>query len=96
MLDASIMGMGRGAGNLNTELILSHLNQYYQGQYVIPPLLNVMDTVISLIRDQFPWGYSVEYYLSSINDCSPICELLLQQAYVTRRKAKRIAKYIGG
>lgn len=72
MIDASIMGMGRGAGNLNTELILSHLNQYYQGQYVIPPLLNVMDTVISLIKNQHPWGYSAEYYLSSINDCSPI------------------------
>ena len=72
MLDSSIMGMGRGAGNLNTELILSHLNQYYGGEYVIPPLLNVMDTVIGLIKKQFPWGYSVEYYLSSINDCSPI------------------------
>ena len=72
MLDSSIMGMGRGAGNLNTELILSHLNQYYHGQYVIPPLLNVMDTVISLIKNQYPWGYSVEYYLSALNDCSPI------------------------
>ena len=72
MLDASIMGMGRGAGNLNTELILSYLNQYYHGNYAIPPLLNVMDTVIGLIKNQFPWGYSVEYYLSSINDCSPI------------------------
>ncbi len=72
MLDSSIMGMGRGAGNLNTELILSHLNQYYGGKYVIPPLLNIIDTVIGLIKKQFPWGYSVEYYLSSINDCSPI------------------------
>ena len=72
MLDSSIMGMGRGAGNLNTELILSHLNQYYGGRYNISPLLNVMDTVIETIREQYPWGYSVKYYLSSVNDCSPI------------------------
>lgn len=29
MLDCSIMGMGKGAGNLNTELLLEHLNLYY-------------------------------------------------------------------
>lgn len=72
MLDSSIMGMGRGAGNLNTELILSHLNLYYGGNYRIAPLLNVMDTVLNTIKAQHPWGYSVEYYLSSVNDCSPI------------------------
>lgn len=72
MIDSSVMGMGRGAGNLNTELILSYLNKYYGGQYTIPPLLNVMDTVLEPIRAQYPWGYASEYYLSSISDCSPI------------------------
>lgn len=72
MVDSSIMGMGRGAGNLNSELILQYLNRYYGTSYDNLPLLKVMDTVLNPIKAEFPWGYSVEYYLSSVNDCSPI------------------------
>ena len=43
MLDCSIMGMGKGAGNLNTELLLEHLNTYCGKQYKIGPLLEVID-----------------------------------------------------
>lgn len=71
MLDSSIMGMGKGAGNLNTELLLEHLNLYYGKRYSIAPLLDVMDKVLNQIHSEFYWGYSVEYYLSSINHCTP-------------------------
>ena len=71
MLDSSVMGMGKGAGNLNTELLLEHLNLYYGKKYQIQPLLELIDRVIKVIREEFYWGYSVEYYLSSINHCTP-------------------------
>ena len=71
MLDCSIMGMGKGAGNLNTELLLEHLNLYFGKHYKIAPLLEVMDTVLNQIRAEFYWGYSIEYYLSSVNGCTP-------------------------
>ncbi|MCR5049633.1 MAG: aldolase catalytic domain-containing protein [Paludibacteraceae bacterium] len=71
MLDSSIMGMGKGAGNLNTELLLEHLNLYYGGQYKIAPLLEVMDKVINQLHSEFYWGYAPEYYLSSANHCTP-------------------------
>ena len=71
MLDCSIMGMGKGAGNLNTELILEHLNLYYGKQYKIEPLLEVIDKVLNQIRTEFYWGYAVEYYLSSAKHCTP-------------------------
>lgn len=71
MLDCSIMGMGKGAGNLNTELLLEHLNLFYGKQYKIAPLLEVIDKVINQIHDEFYWGYAPEYYLSSANHCTP-------------------------
>lgn len=71
MLDCSIMGMGKGAGNLNTELLLEHLNLYYGKKYQIAPLLEVMDRVINQIHSEFYWGYAPEYYLSAINQCTP-------------------------
>lgn len=71
MVDSSIMGMGKGAGNLNTELLLEHLNLYYNGQYQISPLLEVIDKVINQLHSEYYWGYAPEYYLSSANHCTP-------------------------
>ncbi len=71
MVDSSIMGMGKGAGNLNTELLLEHLNLYYGGSYKIAPLLEVIDKVINQLHTEFYWGYAPEYYLSSANHCTP-------------------------
>ena len=71
IVDSSIMGMGKGAGNLCTELLLEHLNLYHGGKYLIAPILSAIDRIIKVIHQEKPWGYSVEYYLSSINHCSP-------------------------
>lgn len=71
MLDCSIMGMGKGAGNLNTELLLEHLNLYYGKNYQIAPLLEVIDKVINQLHSEFYWGYAPEYYLSAANQCTP-------------------------
>ena len=71
MLDCSIMGMGKGAGNLNTELLLEHLNIFYGKDYKIAPLLEVIDKVINQLHAEFYWGYAPEYYLSSANHCTP-------------------------
>ena len=71
ILDCSIMGMGKGAGNLNTELLLEHLNLFYGKDYKIAPLLEVIDKVINQLHDEFYWGYAPEYYLSSANHCTP-------------------------
>lgn len=71
VIDSAILGMGKGAGNLNTELFLEHLNLYYGKSYKIAPLLEVIDQVLNTIRSEFYWGYSIEYYLSSVNHCTP-------------------------
>lgn len=71
MLDCSIMGMGKGAGNLNTELLLEHLNLYYGKNYKIAPLLEVIDKVVNQLHSEFYWGYAPEYYLSAVNQCTP-------------------------
>lgn len=71
ILDCSIMGMGKGAGNLNTELLLEHLNMFYGKNYKVAPLLEVIDKVINQLHKEFYWGYAPEYYLSSANHCTP-------------------------
>lgn len=71
IFDASIMGMGKGAGNMNSELFADHLNIYEDKKYNIQALLEVIDNVINQIRTKYKWGYSVEYYLSANHHCTP-------------------------
>ena len=44
IIDSSIMGMGRGAGNFNTELICDHLCKYFNSNYDIIGVLSLIDT----------------------------------------------------
>ena len=71
IIDTSIFGMGRGAGNLPTELLLSYLNENYDKKYNIEPLLKIVDSVLSKIKEEHNWGYSLEYYLSAIHSIHP-------------------------
>lgn len=71
ILDGSIMGMGKGAGNLNTELLMEHLNIFTGSKYSVEPLLETIDKVLKPIHSEHYWGYSIEYYLSSLNKCTP-------------------------
>lgn len=70
-LDSSVYGMGRGAGNLNTELIANYINEQISRKYEIEPLLEIVDELITPIREKYKWGYSVPYYLAAINGCHP-------------------------
>lgn len=70
-LDSSVYGMGRGAGNLNTELIAKYLNEHKNSMYEIEPLLEIVDEYILKIKAKYEWGYSVPYYLAAINGCHP-------------------------
>ena len=50
ILDATLNGMGKCAGNLNTELIANYVNDREGHMYAIEPLLEVVDEFIIHIR----------------------------------------------
>ncbi len=70
-VDSSIYGMGRGAGNLNTELIIEHLNELNGESYYLKPVLNIMDNVLDKFFQKNHWGYSLAYYLSAMEEVHP-------------------------
>lgn len=71
IIDASVFGMGRGAGNLNTELFVEYLNENHGGQYQLPPLLNLIDEILSGFHERNYWGYSLPNYISAIHNAHP-------------------------
>lgn len=71
IIDACLYGMGRGAGNLCTELITKYLNDNLLGNYNISPLLKSIDKDLKPIYQKSPWGYSTPYYIAAFHGCHP-------------------------
>lgn len=82
MIDASVYGIGRGAGNLNIEIIAKYLNEHYGKCYNILPMLNVYETCVKKIYEKEPWGYSVPYYLTAKYNCNPAYARLFKNVSV--------------
>lgn len=70
MLDSSIMGMGKGAGNLCTELIAPILISKGKSYNTIG-IYDEISNYFSKAIKETPWGYSLDYYLSSLYSCTP-------------------------
>ena len=43
VIDATMAGMGRGAGNTNTELVMQYMNRKYNAGYDIDVVLDLID-----------------------------------------------------
>lgn len=71
ILDASVYGMGRGVGNLATELLAEYINVNIEQQYRISPLLTIADQYLMSIFVEQGWGYALPYFLSAVEKCHP-------------------------
>jgi len=71
IIDSSIYGIGRGAGNLNTELITDYLNNTFNKDYTTLPMLEIIDEFLNSLMKKKSWGFSPAQYLSASFDCHP-------------------------
>lgn len=71
ILDASVYGIGRGAGNLNLELIARYLNSELNKNYGIIPMVELYGKYLKKIHEKNKWGFSMEHYLTAIYNCNP-------------------------
>jgi len=71
IVDASVYGIGRGAGNLNLELIARYLNETQGTHYDIAPMIRIYEECVRKIYQEQPWGYSVPYFLTAQYGCNP-------------------------
>lgn len=72
MLDCSIFGIGRCAGNLCTELIANYLNEKIGTNYNIQKFMEITDLYIQEIYELEKWGYLLCYYLTARHKCNPM------------------------
>ncbi len=69
IVDSTLSGMGRGAGNTTTELIVSYLIKKHHGKYDINPILDAIDVYMQKFENNFTWGYSAPYFIAGLYQC---------------------------
>ncbi len=61
ILDASMAGLGRGAGNCNMELLLGFL---HNPKYKLRPIINCIQETIEPMREALKWGFDIPYMIT--------------------------------
>jgi 4-hydroxy 2-oxovalerate aldolase len=61
MLDSTFLGLGRGAGNCPTELLISFLKN---PKYRLLPILKVIQEHIFPLQETIDWGYHIPYMIT--------------------------------
>jgi len=60
-VDASIAGLGRGAGNCQMELVLNFL---HNPKFKIRPILECIQNTVEPMREQLRWGFAIPYMIT--------------------------------
>jgi 4-hydroxy 2-oxovalerate aldolase len=61
MLDATLLGMGRGAGNCPVEILIAFLKN---PKYRLLPLLKVIQEFVHPMQKTIDWGYHIPYLIT--------------------------------
>ena len=68
MLDGSMAGLGRGAGNCPTELLLGFL---HNPKYNLRPILECIQNHIQPLQQKLRWGYDIPYMITGMLNQHP-------------------------
>ena len=71
ILDATLNGMGKGSGNLNTELIVDYLNRKMGYDYDFDLILDTIDEYTYKIKYEHQWGYSIPSFMAGVFKSHP-------------------------
>ena len=81
IVDSCATGMGQGAGNLQTELVLPYLNRNFGKNYDYDSVLEICDILDQGMMPKNLWGYSVACLLPAVYKTSYKYGLMMRNKY---------------
>ncbi len=84
-LDATIAGIGRGAGNCPLELLIGFL---HNPKFKLRPVLECVQNVMDPLKEKMDWGYSIPYMITGQLNIHP-------RAAIKMRAGEEPNDYVG-
>jgi 4-hydroxy 2-oxovalerate aldolase len=89
-LDATMAGLGRGAGNCPMELLLAFL---HNPKYNLRPVLECVQNYIEPMRAKLLWGYDLPYLLTGMLNQHPRAAIRFKEAELKGQKGNVLDFY---
>lgn len=80
IIDSCCLGMGQGAGNLQTEIIADHMNKYFGAHYDYEAILTACEIIDKYCTPSI-WGYSLTRFLPAMNHVAYKFSIALREKY---------------
>lgn len=65
-VDSTVLGMGRGPGNVKTESLIIELEKKLRKKIDYNKLIKIGNNEFSQMKNQYNWGSNPYYYLSGV------------------------------
>ncbi|MBI3851746.1 MAG: aldolase catalytic domain-containing protein [Verrucomicrobia bacterium] len=89
-LDATMAGLGRGAGNCQMELLIAFL---HNPKYNLRPILDCVQNTIEPLRAKLLWGYDLPYLLTGVLNQHPRTAIKFKEAEIKGQKGDILEFY---
>ncbi len=97
LVDGTVFGMGKSAGNCPVELLGMYLNNRHGKNYDINQFLEAADSNVMKFYSEAPWGYSMFYFIAASNDCHPsYVSYLMKKRTLSIKSINHILKKLEG
>ena len=86
IIDSTLLGMGKVAGNLNTELIVDYLVRKMHYDYDFEEIMDIIDDYIYPYANEHKWGYSLPAMMAGIYKSHPNNVIYLTEKFRLQTK----------
>lgn len=97
IVDSSVLGMGRGAGNLFTDAVVAYFETIEPLRFSLMSILRFAELFMEPLARQYKWGYSLPQLMSGILCCHPNYPTnLLKEKHNTADQIYALLQFING
>ena len=88
-IDGTLLGMGRGVGNVKTEQLVTY-DEYTNRNYSSAPLHSVIDNWMIPLKNTHKWGFTHNYMVSGLQHIHPLYPQTLQQSHLNPNRIEDV------
>lgn len=89
-IDGTLLGMGRGVGNVKTEQLVTYNQHTTSENYNSAPLQKFIAKWMLPLLDKYKWGFTHNYMVSGLLDIHPLYTQALQATSLTSQQIENI------
>jgi 3-deoxy-manno-octulosonate cytidylyltransferase (CMP-KDO synthetase) len=87
--DGTLLGMGRGVGNVKTEQLTTYL-QHTEGLYNSTPILKFINKHMLSLLQKHKWGFTHNYMVSGLKHIHPLYTQILQSSFLNPQRIEDV------